>query len=209
MIVESGGREMTAEFVGGRLCLDFANTVHAFGVEESGDDLPDVSAWIAWTRRVGAIAASEARQLESSASKQAHAADAALACAKSVRAAVYGMFSSIAAGRAARADDLATLNASVAETMAHARVTPKGDGFVWAWEDSGGRLDALLWPIVRSAADLLASPDLARVRECAGETCSWLFVDTSKNQSRRWCDMKVCGNRSKVARFHRRRKRAN
>ena len=206
MIVESGGRETTAEFVGGRLCLDFANTVHSFGREDSGDDLPNVAAWVAWSRRVGEVTTAEARRFEDKAAKHARAVDAALTRAKSVRAALYSIFSSIAAGRSARPDDLATLNASVAEAMAHAQVTPKRDGFAWAWEDSGGRLDALLWPIVRSAADLLASPDLARVRECAGESCSWLFVDTSKNSSRRWCDMKVCGNRAKVARFHRRRR---
>lgn len=59
----------------------------------------------------------------------------------------------------------------------------------------------MLWPVARSAADLLVSPDLARVRKCAGPTCDWPFVDMSRNRSRRWCDMRECGNRAKARRY--------
>jgi predicted RNA-binding Zn ribbon-like protein len=55
--------------------------------------------------------------------------------------------------------------------------------------------------VARSAAELLISPERACVRECASETCTWLFVDTTKNHSRRWCDMNSCGNRYKVRKF--------
>jgi len=58
-------------------------------------------------------------------------------------------------------------------------------------------LEAILWPIAGSAGELLTSDDLGRVRQCGGKTCRWMFVDRSKNRSRRWCDMKVCGNRPK------------
>jgi predicted RNA-binding Zn ribbon-like protein len=62
----------------------------------------------------------------------------------------------------------------------------------------------MLWPVVRSAAELLTSDELGRVRECAADNCAWLFLDRSKNRSRRWCDMAVCGNRDKVRRFRQR-----
>jgi predicted RNA-binding Zn ribbon-like protein len=68
-------------------------------------------------------------------------------------------------------------------------------------------LDRVLWPAVVSAAELLTSDDLGRVRECASERCAWLFLDRSKNQSRRWCDMTVCGNRSKARRHYSRLRR--
>ena len=60
------------------------------------------------------------------------------------------------------------------------------------------------WPIARSAADLLASDQLAYVRACSSKVCEWFFLDTSKNHHRRWCDMTRCGNRAKVA-AHRKR----
>ena len=63
----------------------------------------------------------------------------------------------------------------------------------------------MLWPVARSAADLLTSDDLGRVRECAGERCNWLFIDRSKNHSRRWCDMQDCGNVAKVRRYRSRK----
>ena len=80
-------------------------------------------------------------------------------------------------------------------------------GFRWELETGALRdLEGPLWPIVRSATDLLTSEHLLTVRECALETCSWLFLDHSKNLKRRWCDMKICGNRSKVRRHYARTK---
>ncbi len=80
------------------------------------------------------------------------------------------------------------------------------DGEGWGWVDAGEpALDQMLGPVARSAVELLTSGRRARVRECEGANgCGWLFIDTSKNGRRRWCDMKVCGNRAK-ARRHRQR----
>jgi len=83
-------------------------------------------------------------------------------------------------------------------------VEPRGTGFVWSWDADTPELDRPLWPIVRSAAELLTSPERELVKRCASDTCLWLFLDRTKNHARRWCDMKVCGNRAKVRR-HRRR----
>jgi predicted RNA-binding Zn ribbon-like protein len=81
-------------------------------------------------------------------------------------------------------------------------------GFGWAWGGPAQALDRPLWPIARSAAELLTSDDLGCIRECASETCSWLFMDCSRNQRRRWCDMSTCGNRAKARRHYRRRQKA-
>src|ERR671930_579256 len=72
------------------------------------------------------------------------------------------------------------------------------NGFAWVADD-------VLAPVVWSAAELLTSGPLERVRECPGDdTCGWLFLDTSRNGSRRWCDMRTCGNRAKARRYYRR-----
>jgi len=83
-------------------------------------------------------------------------------------------------------------------------VRPAGEGYTWVWKRTNAELDDVLAPVVESAAALLTSPDLSRVRECESETCGWLFIDRSRNRSRRWCDMTVCGNRAKVRRHYQR-----
>ena len=92
----------------------------------------------------------------------------------------------------------------LAEALPHRRLVTTAEGFGWQWGEDPVALAQMLWPIARSAADLLTSPDLGRVRECARAACEWLFVDHSKNRSRRWCDMQECGNVEKVRRYRRR-----
>lgn len=76
----------------------------------------------------------------------------------------------------------------------------------WSWGRSGARAELPLWILSVSIAELLLDgARVARVRTCAADTCRWLFLDTSKNHTRRWCDMKVCGNRMKARRFQARR----
>jgi predicted RNA-binding Zn ribbon-like protein len=76
-------------------------------------------------------------------------------------------------------------------------------GYVLDWT-AGGEPDRMLWPVARSAVDLMTSADLARVRECDGHDCGWLFLDTSKAGRRRWCSMAICGNRAKSERYRQR-----
>jgi predicted RNA-binding Zn ribbon-like protein len=85
-------------------------------------------------------------------------------------------------------------------------VVRTGRGFGWGWTVSDTSLERLLWPVARSAAELLVSGAADDVRECASETCSWLFLDRSPRRSRRWCSMKTCGNRDKVRRFYARQR---
>jgi predicted RNA-binding Zn ribbon-like protein len=67
------------------------------------------------------------------------------------------------------------------------------------------KLDWILNPLIRSAADLLVSDELKRVKRCGDPACGWLFLDTSRNKSRRWCDMSDCGNRAKASRFYKKK----
>ena len=92
------------------------------------------------------------------------------------------------------------------QALARLEVVPTADTFNWSWAAGQDDLDYMLWPVVRTAADLLTSDDLLRVRECARTGCDWLFVDLSKNHSRRWCSMNMCGSRVKARRYYQRRK---
>ena len=102
--------------------------------------------------------------------------------------------------------DLAALNAALARAASRLRMVARPDRFEWAWAADSEALDRVLWPVVRSAADLLVSEEAAQVRRCAGDTCDWLLLDTSRNHTRRWCDMRDCGNRAKARRYYARRK---
>ena len=93
--------------------------------------------------------------------------------------------------------------------MTHGGLTAAGARFEWGWPDSVLGLDRVSWWVARSAAELLTSQDLTFVRECASYDCGWLFMDATKNRSRRWCDMRVCGNRAKSRRHYERRRAAS
>lgn len=87
--------------------------------------------------------------------------------------------------------------------MPHLGLVASPAGYRWAWHDADS-LESVLWPIIGSAADLLTSPELEKVKLCAADDCGWLFIDGSRNRSRRWCDMSDCGNRAKARRYRRR-----
>ena len=114
------------------------------------------------------------------------------------------MFSAAIAGEPRDESALSTLNRELSEALSRLRVAPAaGDAYVWAWdrggEDGGPPLERPLWPVARSAAELLtSSAKLGSVKVCGGEGCGWLFVDESRNRSRRWCDSRDCGNRERV-----------
>ncbi len=90
--------------------------------------------------------------------------------------------------------------------LARLRLVPGPDGLGWDWAADDRALDGVIWSVAHSAAELLTSERLDRVRECAESRCGWLFLDASRNRSRQWCDMKVCGNRAKARRHHARKK---
>jgi predicted RNA-binding Zn ribbon-like protein len=193
--------------VGGRLCLDFANTVGSHGDEHPNERLVSYEDLLCWSRRAGIVDDREYAQFEQVAAAQPAEAAHIFEQAFNLRETIYHIFSAVAGGRQAAPTDLEQLNTVLHGVMAHAELVQTAEGFSWGWVSDDTALDRIIWPIARSAADLLTSGDLGRVRECSGETCGWLFVDTSRNRSRRWCDMEDCGNRAK-ARRHYHRKRA-
>lgn len=192
------------KFIGGNAALDFTNSVQGWsGGLPRGDQLGDYDDLLAWGEAAGVIDRGTARRLRSEAAQRPREAARTLARAAELRRLLYRLFAAVAAGRHPAAADLQALNAALARALPHQVLVARGDGFAWAWEDSPA-LDAVLWPVLRAAADLLASDRRARLRECGGENCGWLFLDETKNRSRRWCEMSVCGNRAKARRHYRR-----
>lgn len=119
--------------------------------------------------------------------------------ARALREAIHGIAQARIGGREAAPSDVATLNAiasgqpAVPRLDAHGRARLEGDAA------------AQLATLAREAVLLLGGSDAARIRRCEGEGCAMLFLDTSRGGDRRWCSMKRCGNKAKVAEFRRRR----
>lgn len=193
------------EFNSGRLCLDFANTVRARPLSDRVESIATYSDLLAWARQSTILTPGEAAALGEKARQQPRSAADALAQALRLREAIYGLCSALAAGLPPPASELQTLNRAIAKAMSRAGVVrSSGGGFEWSWPDSAPGLDRVAWWVARSAAELLTSKDLTGVRECAGYDCGWLFMDGTKNRSRRWCDMSTCGNRAKGRRHYER-----
>jgi predicted RNA-binding Zn ribbon-like protein len=193
----------TVDLLRERLCLDFINTA---GTHSDPNDhhLNTYADLIAWSHFVGILDDAEALRLLELAARQPSDAETALHKAIVVREAMYEIFADIAADQSPQMRDLDILNEVIVEARAHMRLVPTKHGYDWEWVNMGGRLDQMLWPVVWSAAELLLSGDYKHLRECAADDCDWLFMDTSRNHSRRWCSMESCGNRAKARRHYKR-----
>jgi predicted RNA-binding Zn ribbon-like protein len=195
------------QFVGGALCLDFCNSVGGKRGVRTREYLNSYLDFLSWCDQAGLIENSPSKALLRKAARQPAEAAVALSRAITLREAIYRIFLAVAEQEQPAGRDLALLNAELGRSLNRLRVMPVKNGFGWEWGAERGALDHALGPIARSAADLLTSGDSrAHVRQCQGDNCGWLFIDSSKNHSRCWCDMRDCGNRAKVRR-HRLRKR--
>jgi len=196
------------EFSGGALCLDFVNTL-ADRPRCREEKLGDFSDLLRWAEAAEVVNATELASLRRQAAQQPGRASKTFLGAIELRERLFRIFSGLAAGDRPAPGELAALNVALRDALPHLRLGDGGDGVRWHWAGPTTRLDRILWPVTRSAAELLTSADVTLVRECASDRCSWMFVDNSRTRRRRWCDMKTCGNRAKARRHYARRKRGD
>ncbi|MBW4550253.1 MAG: CGNR zinc finger domain-containing protein [Aphanocapsa sp. GSE-SYN-MK-11-07L] len=200
------GHLQTLEPLGERLCLDFCNTVEREGEVIVQEWLTSYTNLVAWSQSTQILTAEQGDLLLQAATQQPAAAAEVFRTAIALRAALYEIFSAVAARQPV--PSLATLNHQLVLALPHLQLQTAPAGFAWSWAEPGLALDQMLWPVTCSAAELLTSPDQSRIRECAAPDCGWLFLDLSRNRSRRWCDMETCGNRTKARRHYARSKQA-
>jgi predicted RNA-binding Zn ribbon-like protein len=191
---------------GGALCLDFANTVsHRHLPQRHTEHLSHYADLIAFAEQSNLIPPGLAMRLRRRANRSSAEARNAFGRSIVLREAFYRAFSALAAGKPARRQDVQQINDFALEALKHRRLTRKNGDYRWEWQSNGANvLDRILWPVAESAANLLTSDDRAAIRECDAPDCEWLFLDHSRNGSRRWCDMKSCGNRQKARRHYQR-----
>jgi predicted RNA-binding Zn ribbon-like protein len=191
---------------GGHLALDFANTVSDRLGSQPRERLNDYRDLVAFGDHSHVYPLRAVDRLYARAGQASDAAKTTLQNALRLREAIFAIFSAVAEGRSAPANALAVLTNAAQDSAAHGRLVSTSRGFQWEWIGMDAYPDSLLWPVARAAVDLLLSDQLGNVRICASDDCAWLFLDTTKNHRRRWCDMKTCGNRMKARRHYERAK---
>ena len=193
--------------VGGELCLDFTNTVDWRNDNKRQKEwLNDFSDLILWSRHAGIIEEKTAQALSLKAWQQPDKAKQLYKKAIELREILFHIFSFLAIERKPEDYNLSIFNRFLVEAMAKSCLVSLQDGFTWSFCQDPDSMDFILNPIIKSAADLLVSPDLKHLKICADDCCGWLFIDMSRNYSRRWCNMKDCGNRAKAHRYYQRKR---
>ncbi|MBZ5678469.1 MAG: ABATE domain-containing protein [Acidobacteriia bacterium] len=194
------------ELNGDALCIDFVNTLDDRPSEQPKELLNSYIDLARFAEDTGILELSHVDELMKRSQMDPEGAQRVLRAAIELREAMYAIFHAIMKKETVPTMALAQLNACAQDAAQHVRLVATNRHFEWRFDYSSS-FDAILWPIARSAADLLASDQLKFVRACGSKTCQWLFLDTSKNHRRRWCDMDVCGNRAKARRFYARKKK--
>jgi predicted RNA-binding Zn ribbon-like protein len=194
------------EWVGGFPALDFANTVSWTTPERTEERLRTYADLLRWTVESGLADPGEVRSLTRRASARPREADRVFGHALQLREALHGVFGAQATGSRPGRAAVNRLNRFVGRALEQLTLDGKtGRGWTWGWS-AREELEGPLWRIAWSAAQLLTSEELPALKRCAADQCGWVFLDRSRNQARRWCDMKVCGNNEKARRFYRRRR---
>ncbi len=188
-------------------CLEFTRTVGWAERDRSDDELTSYEALVGWAHKQATLGTAESRRLRRRAAAETRAAARVFRQAIDLRGLLYRIFSAVGTGSAPAKADLHALNALLPDANRRLRLVRRGRGFIWDWQDDPEpALDRVLWPIIRSAAQLLIADELSRLKLCDADDCGWLFVDGSRNRSRRWCDMSDCGNRAKARRYRERQR---
>ncbi len=191
-------------YVGGDPALDLVNTVDwtAWGPVE--ERIPDYERLTRWAEGAGVLDAAAGRRLRRLAAERPRAAAAAVEYARRARKTLRDLFGGIARGELP-SDALPRFNQLLAEAAERIEMAPEAGGrrpagYDWRWRGQDSDPRAVVWPVIWSAANLLRSDELGKLRVCDGDNCGWMYVDRSRNGFRRWCQMKTCGTREKTRR---------
>jgi predicted RNA-binding Zn ribbon-like protein len=190
---------MRIKSVAGKLCLKFADTSRA---ADKGEELHGIEDLLQWAKDADVLSSAESSRLAKHYEDNRRQAADDLSRALGVRDLLRSILTGIANGHPLRNRDLSELNSALAQTPALLRVRAHSGTVETQWDSAAEGLSQVLFPVLADAANLLASDRRGSVRECASAECTMLFVDESRNGSRRWCDMNECGNRMKARRHY-------
>jgi predicted RNA-binding Zn ribbon-like protein len=191
----------------GWLCLDFANTVEWHASDSRVETLNKYADLIEWSVDRGIISVNAKDVLLRKSEEKPIEAHVVLEKARKIREYIYEILSDTAHGHPIKTTNLQGFNKTLAGMLSQSKLTPYEGGLMLDCGFRPDKLDSVIWPVVKSALNLMTSEAINRVGQCCDEKgCGWLFWDSSRNRSRRWCCMSDCGNRAKVRRFYAKKK---
>lgn len=186
-------------FLGGNLSLDFVNTVHDRHEEPLRDLLINYLDLVTWVYFADAITDSQKENLLKIGLENQGSADQIYKDALQLREAFYDFVLNLINQDEAITAHIQLINQWLSRTFSNLELAQLNGHFVLDWNTENFELESVLWPIIRAFADLVTSEDINCIKQCGN--CGYLFVDNSKNNSRKWCSMEICGNRVKARRF--------
>ena len=196
------------ELIAGNPALDFTNTLSGDRFHAPKEKLNEYGDLLAFSRQAGLLDAARARTLGDRAARDPADAARVLARAIELREAVFRIFWALGSRKKPASPDLALLNRELGTALSHREIVQRGSGYVFGWRECED-LEQPVWAIAVAAADLLADEHRGPIRMCGlseENECTWIFLDETKNHSRRWCSMRDCGNRAKARRHYERAK---
>jgi predicted RNA-binding Zn ribbon-like protein len=182
----------------GHPALELVNSLDLRFSTEPQDLLPTYADVLRFTAQLGLLPAEQARKLNRTVREKD--AQRVLAAAVELREALAGVLYAWMDGDKPPARQVETLDRHFKAAAQHRKLRAGSTHLDWSWPGVEQQVEIPLWKLAQAAADLLLSSDAEQVKECGDPTCRWLFLDLSKNHTRRWCDMKTCGNRMKARR---------
>jgi len=186
-------------FLGGNLSLDFVNTVHDRHEESLRDLLLNYLDLVTWVYLADAINDSQKEILLKIGLENQGSADQIYKDALQLREAFYDFIVNLINQDEAFTTNIQLINQWLSRTFSNLELVQLNGHFVLDWNTENFELESILWPIIRAFVDLVTSEDINCIKQCGN--CGYLFVDKSKNNSRKWCSMEICGNRVKARRF--------
>ena len=184
----------------GALCLDFANTLSWRRSTAPIERLQAYADLVSWARQLGLVPRRDELRIRRRGAVRPGPARRTLGQARALRETIFAIFAAISEARLPDDRDLRALEARIRVAVARSRLVRANGRYQWTPRPDAA-MAHVLWRIALSAGELLASGEAARIGQCAGRDCRWLWLDRTRNQSRRWCDMAVCGNRAKARRY--------
>jgi len=206
-VTEFVARPGDLPLVGSELAFDFTNTESGRASDHHLEHFRAPADVIVWARHAKVMTDRDRDKALAAISRDTALGKRLLTEARALRDLIHRMGAAVSNGKKPDADDLDELVAVHTRMLAHGKLVPFGEAFAWSWDPSDGLIEAVLGPVTLSALTVLTQQDLSRIKQCPGDHCGWLFFDTTKNKSRRWCEMEVCGNRAKQKGFAERRRK--
>lgn len=195
----SGSKAGSLPLVAGVLALDFCNTSSGRRTEGLIEHLLTPKHLVEWCRHAGILDEAGEANIRMRCEDVGFGRDL-LQRARKLRDAIYSLNATMASRGEPNQVDMDIIAATHADCLKAGRLTAKKGSIGWTWQPEQAPKAALLGPIASSAMALLTQADRARLKQCDGHHCGWLFLDTTKSNNRRWCEMEVCGNRAKQSR---------